>query len=79
MNTIRFQDKEFKIRGIEIPEFGNVLISTTSLNELLLNGNESYTSDEAIAVDESIYYFVEENEMEFTDDELFNLLLLEIR
>jgi hypothetical protein len=79
MDKIEFQNKEYKVREIELPEFGNVLISTNSLNELLLNEDGSYTSEEAIAVDERIFYFVEENEIEFSDEKLKNLIILEVR
>lgn len=79
MDKIEFQNKEYKVREIEIPEFGNVLISTNSLNELLLNESGSYISEEAIAVDERIFYFVEENEIEFSDEELINLIISEVR
>jgi hypothetical protein len=78
MNTIEFNTKKFKIREIDLPEFGNVSISTTSLNQLLLKEDGSYTSDEAIKIDEQIFYFVEENEIELPEEKLRNLLLLEI-
>ena len=70
MDTINFQNKEFKIREVEFPEIGNVLISTNSLNESLLNECGGYVSDEAISVDENIFYFVNDNEMRLSDNEL---------
>jgi len=79
MDTIEFQNKDFKVRKIELPEFGNVLISTNSLNELLLNDDGNYTSDEAEAVDEEIFYFVEDNEIEHSEKELIKLVTLEVR
>lgn len=74
MDKIEFQNNQYKLREIELPEIGNVLISTTSLNNFLLNNDDNYVSDEAISVDENIYFFVDENEIELSDDELFNLL-----
>lgn len=79
MNTIKFQNNEYKVREIELPEIGNILISITSLNQLLLNDNGRYVTDEAIFVDESIYYFVNENEIELSDDELINLISIEVK
>lgn len=79
MNTINFQQKEFKVREVEFPEIGNVLISTNSLNVSLLNEYGGYVSDEAITVDENIFYFVDDNEMKLSDEELLNLITEEIK
>lgn len=78
METIQFQNKEFRVREIEFPEIGSVLISTKSLNELIMNENGGYVSDEAILIDESIFYFVEEEEMKFTNKELIKLIISNI-
>jgi hypothetical protein len=79
MDTINFQNKEFKVRELEFPEIGNVLISTNSLNESLLNEYGAYASEEAIVVDENIFYFVGNNEIELSDNELMNLIIEEIK
>ncbi len=79
MDNIEFQNREFKVREIELPEFGIVRISITSLNELLLNKDGSYSSKEAEAVDEKIFYFVEDNEIEQSDEELIKVVLSEVR
>ena len=78
MNTINFQNKEFKIRKIELPEFGNVFISVISLNELLLNKNGGYISEEANIIDEQIFYYVDDFEIEFDDEVLIKLIKLEV-
>ena len=69
---------EFKVKEIDLPEFGNVLISTNSLNELLFNEEGSYISDEAVEVDEQIFYFVEENEIELPEEELVTLIIEQV-
>lgn len=74
-NKIEFQNREYLLREVELPEIGNVLISTLELNDLLMNKNGGYVSDEAISVDERIYYFVEENEIKLSDDDLIKLLI----
>lgn len=79
MNKIEFQNNQYKVREVELPEIGNVLISTTSLNNLLLNDVGSYVSEKAISIDESIYFFVDENEIELSDNELINLLTIEVK
>jgi hypothetical protein len=74
-DKIEFQNREYLLREVELPEIGNVLISTVELNDLLMNKNGGYVSDEAISVDERIYYFVEENEIKLSDDDLIKLLI----
>ncbi len=79
MDIINFQNNEFKIRELELPEIGNVLISTNSLNESLLNETGGYVSNEAIVVDENIFYFVNDNEMKLSDKDLINLITEELK
>ncbi|MCM0665126.1 hypothetical protein [Flavobacterium tyrosinilyticum] len=79
MAEICFQNRKFKIREIKLPEIGSVLISTTSLNELLLNKNQNYVSNEANKIDESIYFFVDDNEIELSDIELLDLITKEVK
>ncbi len=79
MEIIQFQNREFKAKEVEFPEIGTVLVSTNSLNELLLDKNGRYVSNEAISVDESIFYFVEESEIELSSNELMNLITSNIR
>lgn len=79
MDTINFQNTKFKIREIELPKIGNVLISTTSLNELLLNTDDNYVSNEANTIDDNICFFVDNKEIELSDVELLNLIIKEIK
>lgn len=78
MNFIKFQNKQYQVRELKLPEIGVILISTVSLNNKLLNNESKYISDEAIFVDESIFYYVEENQIQLSDEEIINLLNLEI-
>ena len=77
MDVLKFQNIEYKIREIELPGLGNVLISTTSLNNALLNNGSYYISKEAQSLDEEIYFFVGDNEIELQDTELINLIKLQ--
>lgn len=77
MDTIKFKNKEYKLREIELPELGNVFISTTSFNDALLNNGSDFVSKEAQIIDEEIYFFVEENEIEFNEADLVKLVRLQ--
>ena len=76
---IRFQDKTFKSRELSLPEFGEVLISTTELNNLLIDKTGSYSSTEAQLIDDQIFYFVEENEIELQDKDLESLIISQVK
>lgn len=76
---IIFKGVHYKTREIELPEFGNVLISTNALNIELLNENGSYVSEEAVKIDEQIFYFVEKGEIELQDLKLKELLINQIK
>ena len=75
---IHFQNNDFPTRTIELPNFGKVLISITSLNDSLLN-DDSYDSDEAMIVDEAIFYFVEDGQINLPYNELRDVLISEVR
>ncbi len=79
MCIITFQNQNFKGREIEISEFGNVLISTNSLNKLLMNEDGSYSSNEAQVVDEQIFYFVEDHEIDLDEEVLIKAIALELK
>ncbi len=69
MRPIIFNNQEYPCRDIFIKEFGNVTISTVSLNDAIMN-NSTYSSEEARFVDEKIFFFVEENELTLPDNVL---------
>lgn len=76
---ITFQNEIFKTRSVELSEFGVVLISTNSLNEKLLNEKGAYVSEEALNIDEHIFYFVEENEILLPNQKLTKIILNQVR
>jgi hypothetical protein len=74
MNTLKFQNTDFKTREIELPDLGNVLISTSSLNNALMNNGSDYVSEEAKNIDEEIYFFVEDDEIELNEEDLIKIV-----
>ena len=75
---IKFQNKIFKSRLIDLPEFGEVLISVNTLNNLLMTDLGEYTSIEASEIDNEIFYFVDDDQIDLPDDQLLMLLTSEI-
>ncbi|HET8828578.1 MAG TPA: hypothetical protein VFM79_04520, partial [Pelobium sp.] len=69
--------KQFRVREIKLPDLGYVLVSTTNLNDVLMINGSEYVSDEAQKIDEQIYFFVEENEIELNEKELTKIVGLE--
>lgn len=78
MESIKFDNKFYPIREIEIPECGNVKISTSQLNTKLMNEDGFYSSEKASLLDEDIFYYVEPIQMMFEDSQLINLIMSEL-
>ena len=65
---ITFQGYEYPTREIEIREFGDVTIATKSLSEALIPSDLGhYVSDEARAIDEEIFFFVDDEDINSKD------------
>ena len=78
MNTLKFQKIDFKIREIEMPDLDNVIISTIGLNNTLMNNRGEYVSEEAKNIDEEIYFFVEEDEIELDEEDLMKIVISQV-
>lgn len=70
MDKIEYRNKEFPIRVIEF-EFGKRLISTESLQALIIKDGV-YKSQEAIITDEQIFYYVEDNKIDLNSCQLID-------
>jgi len=75
---IQFEDREFETRVVDIPSYGEVLISVTSLNDLLMTYTGEYVSEEALVVDEEIFYFVKDHQFNLPNYELQKLITSEV-
>lgn len=73
-NTIEFNGKQFTTRTIDTPTYGLVTIGTTNLNDLLLDEDGSYVSEQAKEIDEGIMYFVSESELNFPEETLLEIV-----
>lgn len=71
-----FDGKEYPLRVLELPEVGRVLIGTLELEADLLEEDSTgdFVSAEAEEVDQQIYYYVEEDQIDLLDDELIKLV-----
>lgn len=74
---INFNGKTYPCICIDMP-FGEAYISVEKLNEQLMNEDGSYVSDEAQYLDESIFYFVDEKDVQLSEDKLVEKILGEI-
>lgn len=77
MEKINFQGKEYPTVLLSFP-FGERQISSEKLNEELLDFDGSYVSENARLIDESIFYFVDEENLKLDEAELIQLILSEI-
>ena len=75
MNRISFLNKSYPVRELFLDSISlEVTISTSDLNNALMNKDGSYVSESARILDEEIYFFVERNEIELDDIELIKIL-----
>lgn len=75
MDKIKYKDVEYPIRNIFLEDIDQeVTISIEELNDVLIGANGDYDSHEARIIDETIYFFVERNEMLLSDSKLEKLL-----
>lgn len=77
MDFINYNDKNYPLREIKLPEFGYVTISTESLSKLLLNDDSCYTTQEAKYIDEKVFYFIEDDKINLSDKDLKKYFALE--
>ena len=79
MEKIEFQNKTFKVKEIKLPCIGWVFIATSSLNDALMNNGNDYVSKVAQKIDELIYFFIEEFEIEMNEKDLIKLVILQTK
>ena len=77
METIKFNQREYPTLLLNFP-FGERRVSVAKLNDNLMNEDGSYVSENARLVDEDIFYFVDEEDLNLNKDELVELILSEI-
>ncbi len=79
MDTISYHGHEYPVRVVDIPGWmKDARISTTGLNDELMNRDGSYVDDEGRTIDEAIFFYVEEEEFNLPDRELINIILKSI-
>ena len=76
---IMFDDKLHETKWMKLPEFGNVLIAKTSLRNLLLDDDCEYTSEKAKIIDESIFFYVEDEEFNMSNKSLSKLMWSQLK
>lgn len=74
-----FEDTWYKTRELNLPSFGYIAISTIELRNLLLDDDCEYTSDEARATDEKIFYFVQDDEINMRSRILTKLIQSQLK
>lgn len=73
--TIVFEGKEYPAREVKIGDYGNVIVSVVSLNNMLIDQLCVPVSDEAEEIDDGIFFYVEDNEIDLPDEEIEKIVL----
>jgi hypothetical protein len=78
-DKVSFRDRLYNLRIVDFGEdWGNYYVGSTQLLARLVNDDQSYTCDEAHAVDEMIFYFVPAHYFKFSDSRMRQQILREI-
>ena len=67
---IKFDGKEYPTKLLNIPDFGERLVSVESLEKSLHDAKGFYVSDEAEAIDEKILIYVPDDVINLDDESL---------
>lgn len=79
--TVTFNNRIFPVRTVDIPGYGNGLaIATVELSGQLMDAEgPDYVSEEAKALDESVFFYVDKQEIGMPEDELVEVVLYHLR
>lgn len=78
-DNVVFKNRWYNLRLIDFGDgWGRYFVGSAQLLGLLVNEDQSYTCDEAIAVDELIFYFVPAHYFKLSDRKLRDRILGEI-
>lgn len=76
METITYHGCEYPVIIIDVPGWQDgARISVTTLNDELMNRDGSYVDDEGRVIDESIFFYVEEHEIDLPEEKLVRVIL----
>ena len=75
MERVVFRGKKYPLRSLFLDTLSEeVIISTTDLNDVILNKCGAYISKKARLLDEIIFFFVEKNEIELSINDLNRII-----
>ncbi|MGQ0540257.1 MAG: hypothetical protein ACT4O9_00230 [Blastocatellia bacterium] len=67
-DRVEFKNRLYNLRLIDFgEEWGTYFVGSTQLNNALWDDDKGYTFDEAVSVDELIFYFVPTHYFKFPD------------
>lgn len=78
-DRVEFKNRLYGLRLIDFGEdWGNYFVGSTQLNNALWDDDLGYTCDEAMSVDELIFYYVPTHYFKFPDSILKDKILSEL-
>ena len=74
IERIKYEGNEYPLRWVFIKTFGLMPISTTDLSNKLITEEGGYFSEEALSVDEAIFFYVEPSQISLPERKLSTLI-----
>jgi len=72
---IKFNGKEYPTKLLNVPDFGERLVSVESLEKSLMDAEGFYVSDEAQVVDEKIFFYVPDDVIDLDEKGLVDFIM----
>ena len=76
---ITYNGCNYCAREMHIPSYGTVLISNSTLRNLLIDDDCKYRTEQAKWIDETIFFYVEDNEFNWDTKSLTKLILTNLQ
>ena len=77
MDVIQYNGERYPVRSIYVPDWGERVIATESLENLLIKDG-LFVSDEARNIDDEIFYYVSDDKFSITDEQLGRIIATEL-
>ena len=74
ITLIKFNGREYPTKLLNIPGFGEKLVSIEGLEKTLFDAEGFYVSDEARVIDEKIFFYVPDNIINSNEKSLVELI-----
>ena len=78
VDPVTFNGETYTRRIVHVKGFGDRVIAGETLQKVLLTEDGNYVSEEAQAIDQNIFFYVEDKYLNFTDTQLADFVASQV-